>query len=124
MHGIHADVGQLQHPDPLGNHPSGRTGDVTRSTQLPSGNGLRISRRKAFSAIVRDRPINNGTTVDALPCIENEKEIRKPFQHHQPFALRTFHYSLPRWLCSQLMAYIAKDAPNLHILYFQILMCT
>jgi hypothetical protein len=96
-----------------------RIGVVARSNRLPSGNGLWLSCREAFSAIVRNGAINNGPTIDALPCIKNEEKIREPLQHHQPFALRTFHHSLPRWICSQLSVYIARDAPSCYFVVFQ-----
>lgn len=62
---------------------------------LPSGNGLRLPRCQALSAIVGDGAINDRAAIDTLPCVENEKEIREPLQHHQAFALRTFHHFLP-----------------------------
>jgi hypothetical protein len=58
---------------------------------LPSRDGLRFASSQALSAVVRDSAVNNGTAVDAFPCIEHEKEIREPFQHHHTLALRTFH---------------------------------
>lgn len=61
---------------------------------LASRYDVGLSRCKALSAIIGYRAVNNGPTIDTLPCVENEKKIRKPFQHHHPFTLRTFHYVL------------------------------
>lgn len=58
---------------------------------LARGNGLRFSDRQTLSAIRRNSPVDNGATVDALPGIEHDKEIREPLQHHRPIALRTVH---------------------------------
>lgn len=121
--GYNADSAQpLVTTRSAGKVPAVRIGVVARSNRLPSGNGLWLSGREAFSAIVRDGAINNCPTVDALPCIENEEKIREPLQHHQPFALRTFHHSLPRWICSQLSVSLAKDAPSCYFFVFQQLM--
>ena len=62
---------------------------------LPSRDGLRVACRKTFSSIIGDRAIDDRAAVDTLPCVENEKEIGKPLQHHHAFALRTFHHFLP-----------------------------
>jgi hypothetical protein len=59
--------------------------------KLTSRDGLRFAGSQALSAVVGDGAVNNGTAVDAFPCIEYEKEIREPFQHHHTLALRTFH---------------------------------
>ena len=63
--------------------------------QLARGNGLRFSCRQTLSPIVGNRTIDDGAAVNALPGIENEKEIREPLQHHHSLALRTFHRILP-----------------------------
>lgn len=64
----------------------------TRST---SGNRcLVLSCCQALAAVLRNCAIDNGTTVNALPRIEDEEKIRKPLQHHEPFTLWTFHHSL------------------------------
>ena len=54
----------------------------------------RVSRLgfQTLAPIVRNGPINHRTAIDALPRVENQEEIREPFQIHQPFALRTFHF--------------------------------
>jgi hypothetical protein len=52
--------------------------------------------RKAVSPIFGDRPIDDGSAVDAFPGIEGQKKVRESFQHHQSFALRAIHdYFLP-----------------------------
>lgn len=33
-----------------------------------------------------DRVIKNGATINAFPRVEHQKEVRKTFQCHQPFA--------------------------------------
>lgn len=58
---------------------------------LPSRDGLRFTGGEALSAVVRDCTVNNGAAIDTFPCIEHEKEIGEPFQHHHTLALRTFH---------------------------------
>lgn len=86
---------------------------VFRAT-LPSGDGLGLARGEALSTIVGDGAIDDGAAVDAFPGVENEEEIREPLQHHQTFALRTFHRTLPggdvySWWRNQ-----ARAAPNCH----------
>jgi hypothetical protein len=68
--------------------PSGNDGGL-------DGFGLYRLRLKALSPILGDRPINDGTAIEALPRIENQKEVREPFQLHKPFALRTLHLIPP-----------------------------
>jgi hypothetical protein len=58
---------------------------------LPGCDGLRFAGSQALSTVVRNGAVNDGTAIDTFPCIEHEKEIREPFQHHHTFALRTFH---------------------------------
>jgi len=58
---------------------------------LARSNGLGFSGRKTLSAIIGNGAVNDGTAIHAFPGIEHEKEIGKPFQHHHPLALRTFH---------------------------------
>lgn len=58
---------------------------------LPSRDGLSFAGRETLSAVVRDGAVDNSAAVDTFPCIEHEKEIREPFQHHHTLALRTFH---------------------------------
>ena len=72
----------------------GLDGD-NRALQLARGNGLRLSCCQTLSPVVGNRAIDDGATINALPGVENEKEIREPLQHHHPFALRTFHRILP-----------------------------
>jgi hypothetical protein len=59
-----------------------------------SGNGVLLSRCQALSAVLRNGAIDNGATVNAFPGIKDEEKIREPLQHHEPFALWTFHHSL------------------------------
>jgi len=70
---------------------SSRIGLAEAAAFLASRNGLGIPRCETLSAIVRNGAIDDRAAVDAFPCVENEKEIREAFQHHQAFALRTFH---------------------------------
>lgn len=56
---------------------------ITRSTteqsrervELANRNRLRFAGREALSPISRNRPIDDGPTVDTFPGIENEEEI-------------------------------------------------
>jgi hypothetical protein len=51
---------------------------------------------EAVSPIIGDRPIDDGSAVDAFPGIKDQEKIRESFQHHQSFALRATHnYFLP-----------------------------
>jgi hypothetical protein len=51
---------------------------------------------EAVPPIICDRPIDDGSAVDAFPGIEGQKKVRESFQHHQSFALRAIHdYFLP-----------------------------
>jgi hypothetical protein len=59
--------------------------------RLASGNWLRIGRDDALLAVHADRAVNDGATVDAFPCVEDEEEVGEPLQHHQTFASRTVH---------------------------------
>lgn len=59
------------------------------------GHGLRIARCQTLPAIIGNRTIDDRAAVDALPGVENQEEVGKPLQHHQAFALRTFHRILP-----------------------------
>lgn len=45
---------------------------------LACGNGLRFSDRQTFSAIRGNGTVDQGTTIDALPGIKHDKEIREP----------------------------------------------
>jgi len=83
------------------------------NSKLPSGDGLGLSCHETFSAIVGDGAINNSAAIDALPCVENEKKIREPLQHHQAFALRTFHLILPRWIMFTAVGLHSKRCTNL-----------
>ena len=58
---------------------------------LTRGDGLRVSGRQAFAAIVGNGAVDNGAAIDAFPCVKHEKEIREPLQHHHSLTLRTFH---------------------------------
>jgi hypothetical protein len=50
-----------------------------KPNDLPSRDGLSLAGSQALSAVVRDSAVNNGTAIDAFPCIEHEKEIGEPF---------------------------------------------
>lgn len=56
---------------------------------------LRIARRKTLPSIIGNSPVDDGTAIDALPGVKNEEEVGEPLQHHESFALRTFHLFLP-----------------------------
>ena len=58
---------------------------------LPCGRSLGFSGSQTLSAILGNRPVNNGSAIDAFPCVEDEKEIREPLQHHHAFTLWTVH---------------------------------
>ena len=73
----------------------GLDGDEESALQSARGNGLSFSCCQTLSPVVGNRAIDDGATINALPGVENEKEIREPLQHHHPFALRTFHRILP-----------------------------
>jgi hypothetical protein len=45
---------------------------------LASGNGLGFSDRQTLSAIRGNGTVDQGTTIDALPGIKHDKEIREP----------------------------------------------
>lgn len=64
-------------------------------TWLARSHGLGTLGSQALAAIISNGAVDHGAAIDAFPCIEDEKEVREPFQHHHPFALRTFHGSLP-----------------------------
>ena len=89
------------------------------ATMLASGNGLGLPGCQALSPVVGDGAINDRAAVDALPRVKNEKEIREPFQHHQPFALRTFHRSLPVGYVHSWWRTQARAAPICRISIFQ-----
>src|SRR5687768_2390825 len=71
---------------------------------------LRIASGQALPAIVGNGSINDRAAVDALPCVEDQKEVGEPLEHHQPFALRTFHRFLPG--CDVHSWGVAKQKPN------------
>ncbi len=58
---------------------------------LARGHGLGFSGSQTLSPIVGNRAVDNGPAIDAFPCVEDEKEIREPFQHHHPLALWAVH---------------------------------
>jgi len=58
---------------------------------LARGDGLGLSGRQTLSAIIGNGAVDHGAAIHAFPCIEDEKEIREPLQHHHPFTLWTFH---------------------------------
>lgn len=60
----------------------GHQADQTPSTKrynLPSRDGLRGAGSQTFSTVVGDGAVNNGSTINAFPCIEHEKKIGEPF---------------------------------------------
>jgi len=50
--------------------------------------------RQTFSPIIGDCFIDDRSTIDALPGIEDQKEIREAIQLHKSFAFWTLHLSL------------------------------
>jgi len=60
---------RLAHPEPfaLVHDPA--------STNLARGSRLRFSSRQTLSTVVGNRAVDNGSTIDAFPCVEDEKEI-------------------------------------------------
>ena len=56
---------------------------------------LRVARRETLPSIIGNGPVDDGTAIDALPGVKNEEEVGEPLQHHESFALRTFHRFLP-----------------------------
>lgn len=98
--------------------PKGRSRCTPSRIYSTRGNGLGFSGGQALSAIIGNGSVDDGTAIHAFPCIKHEKEIRKPFQHHQSFTLWTFHWFLPEWLRSQLMQSEARAAPNRHMSVF------
>ena len=79
----------------LGRHttPSHRA-NRARAPRLAGRHRLSVASGEALSTIGRNGSVDDGSAVDAFPGVENEKEIREPFQHHHAFALRTFHVFL------------------------------
>ena len=61
---------------------------------LACGSSLGFSDSQTLSAIIGNGAVNHGAAIHAFPCIEHQKEVREPLQHHHPFTLRTFHRSL------------------------------
>ncbi len=45
------------------------------SILLARDNGLGFSGRQTLSAIAGNRAVNNGSAIDAFPCVEDEKEV-------------------------------------------------
>ncbi len=46
-----------------------------KERNLASRDCVRLSSCEALSAIVGNRAINNGSTIDAFPCVEDKKEV-------------------------------------------------
>jgi hypothetical protein len=78
---------------------------VTQELQCLPAHALRGGRFNSFrgfggeaiSPIIKDFPIDDRSTVDTFPRIEDQEKVREPPQHHQSFALRAIHnYFLPR----------------------------
>jgi hypothetical protein len=65
---------------------------------------------EALFPIIGDRSINDCSTIETFPGIEDQKEIRKAFQHHQSFALRTIHDS---FLLRDFENELAREKSNL-----------
>ena len=58
------------------------------------GSGFNFFRNfcgKTIFPIIGDRPINDRTTIETFPGVEDQEKVRETFQHHQTFALRTTH---------------------------------
>ncbi len=51
----------------------------TKRYDLPSRDGLRSAGSQTFSTVIGDGAVNNGSTINAFPCIEHEKKIGEPF---------------------------------------------
>lgn len=81
---------------------------------LACGDGLRVARGETLSSVIGNRPIDDGTTVDTLPGVENEEEVGEPFQHHEAFALRAFHRILPGNYVHSCRRIQARPTPNCH----------
>lgn len=45
--------------------------------------------------IIGDRSIDDCSAIETFPGVEDQKEIREAFQHHQSLALRAIHNSFP-----------------------------
>jgi hypothetical protein len=65
------------------------------SEALARRNGLSFAGSEATATVRRNRAIDDGSAVNALPGVENEEEIGEPLEHHEPFTLWTFHRPLP-----------------------------
>ncbi len=87
---------------------------------LACPDSLRLAGSQTLSAIIGNGSVNNSAAIDAFPCIEYEKEVREPLQHHHSLAFRTFHCALPGWLRSQLMANLSKSCTKLSFIVFSI----
>ena len=46
-----------------------------RGGRLRGLHRLRVTGREAFAAVIGNRAIDDGTAVDALPCVEDQKEV-------------------------------------------------
>jgi hypothetical protein len=53
----------------------GSDAEPEKERSLASGDRVRFSSREAFSAIVGNRAVDNGSAINAFPCIEDEKKI-------------------------------------------------
>ena len=87
------------------------SGELARGGRRLRGlHRLCIAGGETFAPVVGNRAIDDGAAVDALPCVEDQKEVGEPLEHHEPFAFRTFHRVLPG--CgAQLWASKAKAEP-------------
>lgn len=48
---------------------------LTRGGLCRCGHRLRITGRQAFAPVVGNRPVDDSAAVDALPCVEDQKEV-------------------------------------------------
>jgi hypothetical protein len=65
--------------------------------------------------IIGDRAINDRSAVNAFPGIEYQEEIGEPLEHHEAFALRTFHRILQG--CGELLLALQSKYRTIFCLY-------
>ena len=61
------------------------------STKRAGREGLGLEPGQTLAFVGCDGAVYDGSAIDALPGIEDEKEVGKPLQHHQAFAFWTIH---------------------------------
>ena len=54
---------------------AGSHAELEKGRNLASGDRVRFSSREALSAIVGNRAVNNGSAINAFPCVEDEKKV-------------------------------------------------